>query len=328
MKNHLGTRQAFFDAASLRCTAFAASLLLSLAVACNKDETITDKPVICPPAYPVTVYEYRPAPGQFINEQPIAGFTGAETTAEAAVAYAQKRLDGHKLVSLGAFGGYIVVGFGRSIPNSGGYDFAVEGNAFDSASGSSNEPGIVWVMPDTNGNGLPDDIWYELQGSETGQPETNQNYTVTYYRPSGAGQPVAWSDSDGNSGTIGRVTEHKQDFYYPAWISEESYTLTGTRLASRSHRNPTTGLWENKPFAWGYADNAGSDALGNDTAAANGQRIGFRISNAIRDDGSPAELASVDFVKVQTGIHQQCGPLGELSTEVFGFYLCGAAGNE
>ena len=43
--------------------------------------------------------------------------------------------------------------------------FAIQGNAFD----SSNEPGIVWVMQDVNGNGLPDDEWYELRGSETGE---------------------------------------------------------------------------------------------------------------------------------------------------------------
>jgi len=326
MKRHLDTRQTLFSAA-IRRTTFAVPLLLSLA-ACNKDETIIEGPTICPPAYSVTVYEYRPAPGQFINEQPIAGFTGAETTAEAAVAYAQARLDGHKFVSLGAFGGYIVVGFGVSVPNSGGYDFAIEGNAFDSASGSSNEPGIVWVMPDTNGNGQPDDTWYELRGSETDSPETKRNYSVTYYRPSGAGQPVAWSDSDGKSGTIERIAEHKQDSYYPAWISADSYTLSGTRLASKSRQDPTTGHWENEPFAWGYADNAGSDALGSAAPAGSGRSIGFKIANAIRDDGSPAGLESIDFIKVQTGIQQQCGPLGELSTEVLGFYLCGTPDNE
>ncbi len=321
MKRHRGTKQRLFSAA-IRRTTFAVPLLLSLA-ACNKDETISEGPTVDPPTpYPVTVYEYRPAPGQFINEQPIAGFTGAETTAEAAVAYAQTRLDRHQFVSLGAFGGYIVVGFGVSVPNSGGYDFAIEGNVFVSASGSSNEPGIVWVMPDTNGNGQPDDTWYELRGAETDSPETKRNYAVTYYRPSDAGKPVAWSGSDGESGIIERIVQHKQDSYYPAWISDDSYTLTGTRLAAKSRQDPTTGYWENEPFAWGYADNAGSDALGSAAPAGSGRSIGFKIANAIRGDGSPAELTSIDFIKVQTGVQQQCGPLGELSTEVFGFYLC------
>lgn len=40
-------------------------------------------------------------------------------------------------------------------------------------------------MQDINGNGLPDDEWYELKGSEAGKEETIQNFEVTYYRPEG-----------------------------------------------------------------------------------------------------------------------------------------------
>lgn len=108
--------------------------------------------------------------------------TGNETSPEAAVAWATQRLKDKLHVSLGSFGGYIIVGFDHSIPNSGNqYDFCVQGNAFD----GSSEPGIVWVMQDINGNGLPDDEWYELKGSEAGKEETIQNFEVTYYRPEG-----------------------------------------------------------------------------------------------------------------------------------------------
>ena len=37
--------------------------------------------------------------------------------------------------------------------NDGGYEFSVAGNQID----TSNEPGIVWVMQDVNGNGIPDE---------------------------------------------------------------------------------------------------------------------------------------------------------------------------
>ena len=104
--------------------------------------------------YSNKVYEFVPAPGQFVNETNTAGFNG-ESTHEAACAYAQKRLDNEQYVSLGGWGGYIVVGFDHSIENKGGYDFSIKGNAFD----SSNEPGIVWVMQDVNGDGLPNDEW-------------------------------------------------------------------------------------------------------------------------------------------------------------------------
>ena len=52
------------------------------------------------------------------------------------------------------------------------------------ALGESAEPGIVLVSKDTNGNGLEDDEWYELAGSEYNSPATTKNYTITYYRPS------------------------------------------------------------------------------------------------------------------------------------------------
>lgn len=75
------------------------------------------------------VYEYTPAPGQFINEtSTIGGMTGNETSPEAAVAWATQRLKDKLHVSLGSFGGYIIVGFDHSIPNSGNqYDFCVRG---------------------------------------------------------------------------------------------------------------------------------------------------------------------------------------------------------
>lgn len=36
-------------------------------------------------------------------------------------------------------------------------------------------------------------------------------------------------------------------------------------------------------------------------------------------DGSAANLKYIDFIKVQTGISQNSGALGEVSTEVFAF---------
>ena len=102
------------------------------------------------------VYEFLPAPGQFVNEN----YT-AVTMAEAC-AYAENRMAQTAYVSLGGFGGCLVVGFDHSIDNDGDYNIAVTGNPFD----GSSEPGIVWVMQDENGDGLPNDTWYELKGSE------------------------------------------------------------------------------------------------------------------------------------------------------------------
>lgn len=266
-------------------------------------------------AYSSKVFEYLPAPGQFINETNTAGFSGNEITHEAAIRYATERIENNKYVSLGSFGGYIIVGFDHSIPNKGGYDFAIQGNAFD----SSNEPGIVWVMQDTNENGLPDDEWYELKGSETGKETTIQNYEVTYFRPASSRSDVHWTDNLGNSGSVDFNAYHQQDYYYPLWMDKDSYTLTGTRLLARNTQSSSTGYWSNNPFEWGYADNWGSDVLGGDSYDGSGQMNGFKISNAIYHDGTPANLKYIDFIKVQVGVLAKSGVLGENSTEVFSF---------
>lgn len=283
------------------------TLVLLLAVAglagCGKET-----PVVLSPDCN-KVWEYTPAPGQFINT---AGTEGIQTPEEACRA-AEKLLAGGRILSLGGFGGTLVVGFDHPVVNDGGWNLAIEGNAFE----GSSEPGIVWVMQDVNGNGQPDEDWYELKGSEYGKPETRQHYSVTYFRPSEAGQPVRWKDSEGQEGQIDYMESfHRQDFYYPTWIETDSYTLTGTCLQSRTVVE--NGMVINGSFGWGYADNSStgegemqSDLLG--TRRTNH----FRICDAMQEDGTPADLPQIDFVKVQTGVNEKGPLIGELSTEIF-----------
>ena len=266
------------------------------------------------------VYEYTPAPGQFINETKTGGFDGTQTTSEAAIAYAEARMSDENWVSLGGFGGYIILGFDHSVDNSGDYDFGILGNSFK----GSSEPGVVWVMQDENGNGEPDDTWYELAGSETSKAETIQNYAVTYYRPSGAGMPVQWSDNLGNSGEIDYLKQfHRQEYYYPLWIEGESYTLMGTCLQARNYDASGNGsYWVNDAYDWGYADNYSPiDRLTEeDNAEGEINANHFKISNAIDFECKPIHLDYIDFVKVQVAVNAKSGWLGELSTEVCGMF--------
>lgn len=271
--------------------------------------------------YASIVFEYIPAPGQYINDPQTGGMPTDMTDPEEAAQWAMQRLEKKLFVSLGAFGGFITVGFDHEVLNSyGDYDFAIFGNAFLGANGTggSSEPGIVYVMEDTNSNGLPDDTWYELRGSEYYEPSTIHGYEVTYFRPSSPGQPVEWKDNSGNSGSIDYLKAfHKQDYYYPAWIKSDSYTLKGTRLADRTATDPATGLIANYPYAWGYADNIGEDNTELDGVK---QANRFRISDAVDRDGKPADLHSISFIKVQTGVLSKAASLGEVSTEILGFY--------
>lgn len=257
------------------------------------------------------VHEFLPAPGQFVNEY----YTAA--TMEEACDYARERMSRTQYVSLGGFGGYIVVGFDHSLDNDGDYNLAITGNAFE----GSSEPGIVWVMQDENGDGLPNDTWYELKGSEYGKAETDQDYAVTYYRPQAPGMSVAWTDNRGNTGTIDYLGSfHRQDYYYPEWVEEDSYTLRGTCLKARNYDASGNGTyWVNPAYDWGYADNYSSiDRLtDDDNYNASPADNHFRISDAVTFDGKPANLGYIDFVKVQVGVNAKSGWLGELSTEIF-----------
>lgn len=261
------------------------------------------------------VFEFTPAPGQFVNES----MSGAETSPQSAAEWALSFIRRNYVVSLGSFGGYIVVGFDHSVMAGSDHDFSIGSNAFVNNSGGSNEPGIVWVMQDINGNGLPDDEWYELRGSDHDSPSTVHDYSVTYYRPSAPGQDVAWTDNLGNSGSVAYLaSHHSQPYYYPQWIEAETLTLRGTRLAPANFFDAASGQWVNPPYAWGYADNVGSDNIGN-PAGGMSQLTGFSIANAVSADGTPVKLSYIDFVMVQSAVLSRSGHLGEVSTEVSSF---------
>lgn len=254
------------------------------------------------------VFEWMPAPGQFINEADENIIWDSSVTPEMAAAWAKTRLDEGLYVTLGGFGGYIIVGFDHSIINTGGYNIGILGNSFLSDYGGSNEPGVVYVMMDENSNGLPDDTWYELRGSATFSPETIRDYSVTYFRPTTDHAPVKWRDSFGDEGEIPYLgLFHSQPTYYPVWQKSESYTLTGTLLAGSDRAVPEQ---------WGYADNMGEDNIELDRFP-NCNR--FRISDAITADGASIYLPFIDFVKVQCAVAAQSDLFGEASTEVLGF---------
>lgn len=240
-------------------------------------------------AYVTSLIEYKPAPGQFINKAP-----GNLESANSIV--------GKKgTVTLGAYGGYIVLGFDHTVVDvTDKEDIIVYGNG----SSSSAEPGIVYVMRDDNANGLADDTWYELSGSAFNTEGYERNYSVTYTRPNPVTADVPWRDSKGNTGVVKTNTFHKQA-YYPEWITANEYTLTGSLLPSGNINMSNPNFIISSPFPFGYADNtAGSDKLD--------------IKNAINAEGKSVKLYGIDFIKIQTGIQANMGWLGELSTEVTG----------
>ena len=132
--------------------------------------------------------------------------------------------------------------------------------------------------------------------------------------------PVQWKDNMGNSGEIDYLADyHTQDYYYPAWIESDAYTLRGTLLESKCYDKSGNGsYWILPEYDWGYADNFSAVDCNQQGDRANK----FDISNAIDYAGNPIRLKYIDFIKVQTATNAQCGWIGENSTEVCGFYDC------
>ncbi|MCF0193276.1 MAG: hypothetical protein HUK05_07705, partial [Prevotella sp.] len=254
--------------------------------------------------YIYEVLEYVPAPGQYINTMPKAdeNDTPLTMTQKCTQALANNKGDA---VCLGSFGGYITFRFAHAVQNKeGAADFIIYGNAFD----GSAEPGIVMVAQDKNGNGLPDDDWYELSGSADTDSigKVIYGYSITYQRnPMGN---IPWTDSRGQSGFIMRNSFQRQE-YYPLWLPD-NLTFSGTLLPNNAKETSGKGNnWVLSSLRYGYADNQP-----NSNKVANS----FDIDWAVDNHRKPVKLQSVDFIRVYSALNQQCGWIGETSTEITG----------
>ncbi len=282
--------------------------------------------VVAQSPFIAAVDEYVPAPGQFINTLPEwqEGDTAEDMAARCTEALAH---NAQGMVCLGAWGGYLTFHFDHSVVNVPDQrDIYIQGNCFDPQ--TSSEPGIILVSQDLNGNQLPDDPWYEISGSadvdSVGQ--VMYGYEVTYVNPNASTStaeganatndaadtllPISWSDNLGNSGIIERNAFHTQE-YFPLWLPA-SLTFCGTRLPDNAHNTGTEQrqYWVHTALRYGYADNnANTDTL------ACAIDLSWAVDPITR---TPVKLSYIDFVRVYSGCLQNCGWLGETSTEICG----------
>ncbi|MBO9562584.1 MAG: hypothetical protein J7621_07415, partial [Niastella sp.] len=248
------------------------------------------------------------------------------------------------MITLGGWGGYVVVGFDHTIVNvADRRDFRIYGNAFGALAnprpnapfGGSCEPGIVMVAYDKNKNGKPDeDEWYEIKGSGNFSADkepwyatavsknidvrTFRTYEMTYNKPAtetpDANPPgnvsisnyIRWTDNQGQEGYKIKNTFHAQS-YYPGWVADNKITYKGIRLARNGMDESGGGTYfVLYAFNYGYVDNYPNL---HDNA-------GIDIDWAIDKDGNKVNLPGIDFVKIYNGIDQENGWLGEASTEI------------
>lgn len=237
------------------------------------------------------VFDFTPAPGQFIGVYP--AYKEGETV-EQMRAKAEAKLKEGGIVSLGRFGGSLTFAFKNPVNNTEGSDFRILGNAFS----NSAEPGIVEVSEDVNGNGLSDDTWYELAGSEYAKITTKHHYKITYFKPGQRTDSVFYTDQTGASGYV--------NAFYPFWQGD-SIVCRGTLLPPTATKNDL-GYWSSSSLPWGYADNQPNNSGLN----------GFDLDWAVDADGSKVTLNKIHFIRVHTAVNQNIGWMGEISTEICG----------
>ncbi|SFH82676.1 Prenyltransferase and squalene oxidase repeat-containing protein [Tindallia magadiensis] len=264
----------------------------------------------------IKVVDFKPAPGQFTN----TNWTDASRLRSVPDAG----------ISLGAFGGYVIVEFEEPVKNDPrnpyGMDFTVFGNPFEIA-GQPNiynqEPGIVEVSNSLEGP------WYVLAGSEHYQEDTYHDYRVTYTNPKKEeATNVPWQDNKGNQGHVKR-TIYNNPMYPDAEafpnINQDQYTLTGvsilndlagTEVGTRAYQ-----------VGFGYADStptaSGADFQG---PPNNPYRLGIQgyggdamdLRWAVDQQGNPVKVDEIRYVKVYTGVMKHAGSFGEISTEITG----------
>ena len=306
-------------------------LLLILAIATINTSAQRMDDVAVHSKYIKAVDEYRPAPGQHVNSMPEykEGDTEETMIKKCTERIAGNYYDTH-LIALGGWGGYVTFHFDHSIANIADQrDFAIWGNAYQEMTnqvfGGMNEAGIVMVSKDINGNGLPDDPWYEISGScdVDSIGKVTYNYEVTYQRnPMG---DIPWQDNKGNSGTIDRINQWHQQEYYPQWLPD-GLTFKGTRLPNNMidltetvERSWSQWYYVLVGFRYGYADNLPNWTDKSDAESWNYEGCGIDISWAVDENRQPVHLDFIDFVRVYTGLNQKCPApnwWGETSTEI------------
>ena len=130
-------------------------------------------------------------------------------------------------------------------------------------------------------------------------------------------KPVAWTDNRGASGTVNRVGSHQQE-YFPLWLTggrdDATLTFRGTRLPDNATDISGNGTyWRLTSLRFGYADNQPNTIDGERNPLCC-----FDIGWAVDRERRPVRLSHVDFVRVYSAMSQQCGWLGETSTEICG----------
>lgn len=264
------------------------------------------------------IIEYKPAPGQLINTETF----GSPQAAQSIIG----NING--LVSLGACGGYIIVKMEEPVQNDPNNPFGIDFSIFGNPMQNWSESGAIYVMKDQNQNGLADDEWYIIAGSDYYFENTQSEFQIEYFNPNNDLDNILWVNQNQDSGYVYTNSVH-QNSYYPSSeffpeVDQNSQSYSGLYIQGWvDQSNP--GYIRSYHRGFGFADNqlrgiAPYDVPDNpyteDIENSGGDAID--ISWARDGNGQQVSLDKIHFIKISTAINNQAGQLGEISTEIAG----------
>lgn len=263
-----------------------------------------------PSRFATVVHDYDPAPGQWIGDPE---FNNPARALGAPIGGGTLFADLSKLVSLGGFGGSIVLGFDRTIwdhPwNAFGMDCIVFGNALHVGLNPNvrfGEAGVIEISRDLNRNGLPDDPWYLIPGSSLPDP-LGQRQNGHYLLPEDpfAEPPLVNPFTNGDE----------------AWFGYADLSPV-LRLGDTDGDNLIEDPDADPDLFYATPD----DPLAVGITAGSGGGDAFDIAWAIDPvTGAPANLEGFDFIRITTAVDSQLIALGEVSVELGGVSAVRAA---
>ncbi len=209
--------------------------------------------------------------------------------------------DNRSVVCLGGQGGRLTLRFNTPVTddpaNPGGLDCIVFGNAFwvgGNPQTRLQEPALIEISEDVNGNGQADDPWYLIPGSRG----------FSYVPFPAITEPT---------GGVNSATE-------PYWLA--GYITNPNTLADADPAN------DGDQFNWGYADMSPTiepwrdnyvrpndpTRVGHTQGAGGGDA--FDIAWAVDDEGNPGGLNRFHFIRLTSFISRNMGAVGYASPEI------------
>lgn len=277
------------------------------------------------------VVSYDPAPGQFVNHELLGDPTQAVGAPDG-----RGLVDGNdaSVVTLGGFGGSIVLAFDAPVEddpdNPFGLDAIVFGNAFY-AGGQANrhwaECATIEIAADENGNGLADDPWYLIPGSHLEPPiaPSPQAWDDNVADPAFPPATASWIPA-GHAGTWA-TSAYRLPSMFDASVVQNPLgpNAVDEGISGYADYSPTLFLGDldaddivddadtNPEEFYTYPD----DPFTVGVVAGSGGGDAFDIAWAVDPaTGEPADLAEFDFIRFTNGVNAVNPVFGEKSPEI------------